>query len=188
MPPEARRPGRAAGGREPLVPRIGLLSDSHGRASTTEQAARLLVGEGADELIHLGDLGGIEVLDALLQPGDRGMLPVRIVFGNVDFDVGPMRRYADSLGIEVAHPVGSLPLEEGELRFTHGHETEHVDAAIRDGARYLCRGHTHEARDERVGSTRIVNPGALFRAARYTAAIIDTDADVVSFFPVAAVV
>jgi predicted phosphodiesterase len=52
-----------------------------------------------------------------------------------------------------------------------------MEQALRDGADYLLHGHTHELRDERIGRTRMINPGALFRAARYTAALLDPRAD-----------
>jgi predicted phosphodiesterase len=54
-----------------------------------------------------------------------------------------------------------------------------------DGVDYLLHGHSHEVRDERVGRTRIINPGALCRAARYTAAILDPDADALEVLEVA---
>jgi predicted phosphodiesterase len=41
----------------------------------------------------------------------------------------------------------------------------------------VLHGHTHEIRDERVGLTRVINPGALHRAARYTAAVLEPASD-----------
>jgi predicted phosphodiesterase len=52
-----------------------------------------------------------------------------------------------------------------------------MDQALAEDVDYLLHGHTHELRDERVGATRIINPGALHRAPRYTAAILDPKAD-----------
>ena len=57
--------------------------------------------------------------------------------------------------------------------------------AIADGADYLLHGHTHETRDERVGRTRVVNPGALSRAARYTCALLDPRSDALRFLEIA---
>jgi hypothetical protein len=50
-------------------------------------------------------------------------------------------------------------------------------SALAQGVDYLCHGHTHVVRDERIGQTRVINPGALFRAARYTVALLDMAAD-----------
>jgi len=35
-------------------------------------------------------------------------------------------------------------------------------------------GHTHAIRDERVGPTRVMNPGALHRAPQHTALLFDS--------------
>jgi predicted phosphodiesterase len=42
---------------------------------------------------------------------------------------------------------------------------------------YLLQGHTHVRLDECVGRTRIINPGALHRAAVKTVVTLDTRAD-----------
>ena len=168
------------------MPAFGLLSDSHGRATTTEKAVGVLVDAGAEVLLHLGDVGTVEVIDALVAEGASGEeLPAHVVFGNTDWDQGALARYAADLGVHVAHPEGSIDLPGGgELRFQHGHEDQRMRDALDAGVRYLCHGHSHAQRDERVQRTRVVNPGALFRAAAYSVAILDTEADTVRFLPV----
>ena len=80
------------------------------------------------------------------------------------------------------HPEGVIELPGGgELRFQHGHEDDRMRAAVNAEPRYLCHGHSHEQRDERVGATRVLNPGALFRASVYSVALLDTDTDAVRF-------
>lgn len=141
-------------------------------------------------LLHLGDVGTVEVIDALAvappdgSGGARGQLASHVVFGNTDWDCATLARYAQGLGIRVDHPVGRLPLEHGELVFLHGDEPDAMEDALREGVRYLCHGHTHRALDVRKGATRIVNPGALFRAKVYSVAVIDTQSDHVVFYPV----
>ncbi|MEM6550953.1 MAG: metallophosphoesterase family protein [Planctomycetota bacterium] len=155
--------------------KIGLLSDSHGRTQTTLRAVDLLLEQGIDVLLHLGDVGGVEVVDALAVEGvtDR---PVesRLVFGNTDWDIPAMSKYAQTLGILVDHPTGRLEVDGKRLAFCHGHIEADLDAALRDGVDYLCHGHTHRFTNELHGSTRVINPGALFRASRYTVAVLDT--------------
>ncbi|MCC6580491.1 MAG: metallophosphoesterase family protein [Phycisphaeraceae bacterium] len=161
------------------MPIFGLLSDSHGRAATTRRAADLLIQRGAEQLIHLGDIGTLEVLDALLahRPGTTEQVPVHLVFGNVDWNTEELGQYARQLGFEVRHPAGTLPLAEGELAFMHGHDQAAAQQAIDRQARYLCRGHTHLVQDQMIGRTRMINPGALFRAAVYTVGLLDTSKD-----------
>lgn len=168
------------------MPRIGLLSDSHGRAPTTQRGVAVLLEHGAQILLHLGDVGSVEVIDALYTPlpGQSQPVEAHLVFGNTDWDQNSLASYARHLGIHVDHPAGRMQLEEGDLIFCHGHEQQIMAEAIAQNVKYLCHGHTHRASDTRKAGTRIINPGALFRAQEYTVAVLDTAADEVVFYPV----
>jgi hypothetical protein len=179
---------------------LGLISDTHGRDLLTLEAARLLRARGAEVLIHLGDIGSEAVLDALVDAevavapsaslddgapkGQRetagsGARPpaVRIVFGNTDYDADDLARHARVLGIHVDDPVGRIEVDWKSVVFTHGHLQREVQEALRAPPDYLCHGHTHVVRDDRVGRTRILNPGALHRARRHTVGLLDVAAD-----------
>lgn len=167
--------------------KIGLLSDSHGRAATTRRGVEMLLEQGAERLIHLGDIGTVEVIDMLCVnlSGCDEQIPANMVFGNTDWDLDALREYANDLGIQVNHPVGRLPVGGGgELAFCHGHEEKPMQKALADGVRYLCHGHTHRRADDRSGTTRIINPGALFRAQTYSVALLDTQTDRLDFYEI----
>lgn len=169
------------------MPRIGLLSDSHGRAATTRRAVKLLVDHGAEMLLHLGDVGTVEVIDALVVsgPNGNGQMQARLVFGNTDWDRHTLEQYARELDVSVDHPVGRLNISDGmgasgspgELVYCHGDNPEPIRQAVEQEVRYLCHGHTHRATDTLQGRTRVINPGALFRADHYTVALLDTQTD-----------
>ncbi|QDU71609.1 Calcineurin-like phosphoesterase superfamily domain protein [Mucisphaera calidilacus] len=145
----------------------------------------MLVDAGAEMLLHLGDVGTVEVIDALAEVDEAGeRIEAHLVFGNTDWDLETLRRYAEGLGVAVAHPAGRLELKTGLLYFCHGHQPEVMKAGLREGARYLCHGHTHRTLDTVQGPTRIINPGALFRAETYTVALLDTDTDELEFLTV----
>jgi len=166
---------------------IGLLSDSHGRAATTRHGVQLLLDAGAEVLIHLGDVGTVEVIDALCvnHPQTGEQIQARLVFGNTDWDCDALAEYAGDLDVAVDHPVGRLSLDDGgELVFCHGHEYGPMQQALDDGVQYLCHGHTHRQADERQANTRVINPGALFRAETYSVALLDTQADRLQFLAV----
>ena len=163
------------------MPIIGLLSDSHGRASITRRGVDLLLAEGVTLILHMGDIGRFEVIDALA----TGKVESRIVFGNTDMDKANMARYAEGLGISVDDPVGRLDWGGQKLVFMHGHLPNAMAQALADQVNYLCHGHTHEMRDQRCGSTRVINPGALCRAAQYTVATLDTQRDQLNFHTLA---
>lgn len=152
------------GGRSPTI--LGVLSDTHGRAETCRRAVALLLAAGADRLIHLGDVGSDAVLEELVTSA-----PASVVFGNCD-DERQLGAYATDLGLDVQHPLGRLRSHGLDVAWTHGHLPQCVETAT-DSADLLFVGHSHRLADDRVGSARVVNPGALFRAARYTALVAD---------------
>ncbi len=155
---------------------IGALSDSHGHAAITARAVTLLCDRGCEVLLHLGDVETEAVLDELVGH------PARVVFGNCD-DADELGHYARQMDITVDHPMGVFMAGGKRVAFTHGHFGRLVAEACRT-ADYLFHGHSHEVRDERVGRTRVINPGALFRAARYTCALLDTSADALEFLDI----
>jgi len=170
--------------------RIGLLSDSHGRAAITRLGVAALLAQGVDLLLHLGDIGSVQVIDELVvdqpdTPGSGERVPARLVFGNTDVDLAALGRYAQGLGVHVDHPVGRVSLDRGALVFCHGHQASVMDRALGEPVRYLCHGHTHLASDSAMGQTRVINPGALCRAPRYTVAVLDTKTDRLTFLQVA---
>jgi hypothetical protein len=158
--------------------RIGLLSDSHGRHHITRQAVEVLRAEKIQVLLHLGDIESAEVLEALVEAEAGEEVPeVHMVFGNVDLDREALARAAEELGIHVHDPMGLLHLEGKSIAFHHGDEEHLTRKALLEEVDYLCHGHTHRPRDERMGRTRVVNPGALFRARRITVGLLDVATD-----------
>ena len=157
---------------------IGILSDSHGRADTTALAVAALKERGAEVLLHLGDIGNEQVIDELVGYN------ARIVFGNCDWDWQALDRYAQLVGVGVDHPLGILEVQGKCIAFTHGHLADVMNQALKNQVDYLLHGHTHETSDRWHGKTRIINPGALFRASRYTAAVLDPLGDELNFIDI----
>lgn len=159
---------------------LGILSDSHGRADRVRIARSLLEDRGAEMLIHCGDVGGTEVFDELVG------CDCRFVWGNTDFPTHGLLAYLKTTGLV---PPENVPLEidaGGKLiHVFHGHEPEFRTYLANPKSDYIMHGHTHAARDERIGKIRIINPGALQRAMTYTVATLDLANDVVEFHKVA---
>lgn len=166
--------------------RIGLLSDSHGSIRSTRAGVQALLDAGADILIHLGDIETAEVIEELVAAHPEGGDPieVHVVFGNVDWDSDSLAQHAERLGLKVDHPVGSIRVEGRRVVFMHGDNRDAMRQALAEGPDYLCHGHTHRQRDDREGRTRMVNPGALNRAASYSVAMLDLPTDQVRFLTV----
>ncbi|MBI4718996.1 MAG: metallophosphoesterase family protein [Planctomycetes bacterium] len=155
------------------------MSDSHGRFLPVRQAVDLFDRLGVEQLIHCGDVGGEVVFDELA--GRR----VTFVWGNTDVTGGPLIAYLESLGLAAPREVPTrLTVDGREIAVFHGHEAGFETAAQRLAVNYILHGHTHQARDERQGNVRIVNPGALHRAKRLTVATLDLASDTLTFHEV----
>lgn len=171
---------------------IGVMSDSHGQHARVGAAVRLLESRGAQYLVHCGDLGGERVLDELAGRS------VSFVWGNGDYPDARLLAYARRLGLKPPEEV-PLCIELGQRRLCvfHGHETlfmrltrwldkgetARIEEAI-GRVDYVLYGHTHVANDLRLGGLRLINPGALHRAAEHTVATLDLARDAVEFLTV----
>jgi putative phosphoesterase len=122
------------------MPRIGVISDTHGLVRP--EALRALAG--ADLIVHAGDVGGPEVLEAL-----RGVAPVVAVRGNNDR--GPWAAKlaetevveTDGRSLYVLHDLNALDLDPRAAGF---------DAVI--------AGHSNRPRIDRRDGVLYLNPGS----------------------------
>ena len=172
---------------------LGIFSDTHGCGARTAHAIRVLQEAGAEAFVHCGDIGGEVVFDQLAG------LKVWFVWGNSDTPGPILKRYVQSLGLTPPEEVPlRLELAGKTLIVFHGHEPqfrpirelaqagEHQRLEQIVAADYLLFGHSHVAFDERFGSFRAINPGALYRARPYTIATLDLTHDLVRFWQITA--
>ena len=116
--------------------RVGLISDTHGLLRP-EALAYL---RGSDHIVHAGDIGTPEILEAL-----RALAPVTAVRGNNDR--GGWARavphtanlQVDELAIHVLHDVKELRLPRGVRVVVSGHSHKPV-VQERDGVLYVNPG------------------------------------------------
>lgn len=135
--------------------RVALVADSHGRV-----LPEVLTGlAGVDLIVHAGDVGGAEVLDAL-----SAIAPVLAVTGNNDL---PARWSAAARARLAALPASAmLPLLGGLLAVEHGHRfavvaTRHARLRAAHGeARWVLYGHSHRCVVDDSAMPWVLNPGA----------------------------
>lgn len=158
--------------------RIGIISDTHDDRQALDQALGILKAEGIELLLHCGDLCTPGTMDPLAE------FDTWVARGNMD-------RHPE-LGATARRTIGSgrfadthrLTLEGLSAILLHGHRQEELRSIISAGTYvYVFHGHTHRPRDQRVGPTRIINPGALggMRWQRRSFCIFDPTADEVDF-------
>jgi putative phosphoesterase len=119
---------------------LGVISDTHGLLRPEALEAM----RGSDRILHAGDVGAPEILEALAQ-----VAPVTAVRGNVDTD--PWGRAlpesevveAGGVSIYILHDLGRLELKP--------------EAA---GFRVVVYGHTHKPKIEEKNGVLYFNPGS----------------------------
>src|SRR4051794_5557444 len=96
--------------------RLGILSDTHDQLARATLAVRLLHAEGAEALIHCGDLTGPAMVGAC------AALPCYFVFGNHDADNVPgLRQAIEEAGAVCLGWGGEVTLAGRRVAVTHGH-------------------------------------------------------------------
>lgn len=158
---------------------VGILSDSHGHRDVVRRALALFDDAGAEDLIHCGDVGGIDVFECLAGR------PCTFVWGNCDDPLPDLERHVTALGLPLPQGVPTrLTLGGKTFAVFHGHERGFHTAESDPDTDYVLHGHSHRCRDERVGGARIINPGALYRARPLTVATLDVARDLLVFHEV----
>jgi uncharacterized protein len=155
--------------------KVGILSDTHDQVRTTRTAVGVLVAEGAEVLIHCGDLTGPEIVY------ECAGLPSYYVFGNNDFDESGLRRAMQAVGGTCMEFGGVVELAGRRIAVTHGDISSEMRKLSEQAPDYLLFGHSHQPADRRREATRWINPGALYRAKHYTVAVLDLATDEVRF-------
>ena len=119
--------------------RVGLIADTHGLVRPEALAALA----GVAHILHAGDVGKAEVLEAL-----RGIAPVTAVRGNVDHGA-----WADAL-------PDATCAELGGARIHVLHDLKQLPTGFATGAyAAVVAGHSHRPAVEARDGTTFVNPG-----------------------------
>ena len=158
--------------------RIGILSDTHDRLDRTTRAVEILSAEGAEALIHCGDLTGPDIVH------ECAALPCHYVLGNNDFDETALRAAIAATGGVCLNHGGEITLGNRRIAVTHGHSVSEMRRLLASNPHYLLYGHTHIPYAIRDGGVRKINPGALHRAAEKTVAVLDLGTDELRFLKV----
>ena len=151
---------------------LGVISNSDGRADSVASAVNIFKSAGASFILHLGDVGGRHVLDALRETDHSAF-----VWGDRDRDKMGLLRYAHSIGVECLGLMGDLEIDNKKIAVLHGDDRKLMRKILDEQQHdYLLCGHEAMVEDYTVGKTRILNPGSL-RGAQAGSALLLTPAD-----------
>ncbi|MBT3200890.1 MAG: metallophosphoesterase family protein [Phycisphaerales bacterium] len=163
---------------------IGLLSDSHSNAAILRRGVSLLIKEGAEALVHCGDIEAADQVSIL----GAASTPAYLAAGNMDRPAS-LAKTAKKYGVTFAADFVAVPLGEGEyLVALHGDNEADFTELVQGGQfPYVCHGHTHRCADQTIDNVRVICPGSLAhpRGPKHpTVAILNTETDSLKFFEV----
>jgi len=149
---------------------IGVISDTHGHLENTLAAVRMLESLEVEQVLHCGDIGSPRIPALLVG------WPTHFVFGNCDHgtELVKLRSAIAAAGQTCHERFGDLELAGRKIALIHSDDARLFRQVTTSGEYDLvCYGHTHQAEQHRAGKTLVLNPGALYRAAPHSIAVVD---------------
>ena len=155
-----------------------MISNSGGRAETVTAAVNVFRASGADYVVHLGDIGGRHVLDAL------GSIASGFVWGEKDADRMGLMRYGHSVGVECLGLIADFEYGGKRLVAVHGDDRKILRKLLDEQQHdFLLVGHELNVEDYTVGRTRVLNPGPLHGGASPSALLLDPETGKIKILP-----
>lgn len=137
--------------------KLGILSDTHNHVENTRRAISAFRERDVTRLIHCGDISTIPIVEMF-----EGFT-VTFVFGNMDqFHADLMTAAKAIFGMGSMGYSYTAAIDGKRIAVCHGNDADMLNGFIQQGNYdFVFHGHTHLRRDEIVGKTRVINPGAL---------------------------
>lgn len=143
---------------------VGVISDTHDHLGGLGKAVKIFQENQVEMIIHCGDWVSpftLEFFDLLCA---KHSLPVKSVLGN---NKGDLKRIIER-NSQLKNPIEFAAKEVFELTIgknravvCHGHDKVILNALIQTGNYdVVFTGHSHQVRQEKVGKTLVLNPGA----------------------------
>lgn len=143
---------------------VGIISDTHDHLQGLKKALDIFKERKIELLIHCGDWVSpfaLEFFDREMQPLK---IPVKSVIGNNPGDIKRILQSNDKMKNPIEWPKTvtlELDIEGKKCIVYHGDDYELLDSLI-DSQKYdiVFTGHKHCVRNEKLGKTLVINPGA----------------------------
>ena|SRR5438067_2134046 len=159
---------------------LGVLSNSGGRADTVSAAVGVFRAGGVEYILHLGDIGGRHVLDAL----GNSTIPTGFVWGEKDADRMGLMRYGHSVGVECLGVINDFDYAGKRIVALHGDDRKIIRRLLDEQQHdFLLCGHELNVEDYTVGKTRVLNPGPLHGGATPSALLLDPATGKIKLLP-----
>ena len=124
--------------------KIGILSDTHSKVKKAKRTLDLLIDNGAEFIVHAGDICEYETLELLKNCGKRYV----VVYGNND---AHLAEYHNSFNL-VQEPY-YFKLADTKFKLMH------LPFYMAPDSEIVIYGHTHQFKVEYIENTLFINPG-----------------------------
>ena len=124
--------------------KIGILSDTHSKVKYAQKSLEMLIENGAEFIVHAGDVCEHEMLELLKNCGKRYVA----VYGNND---AHLRQYHEDYNL-VQEPH-YFKLADTSFKLMH------LPFYMTPDTEVVIFGHTHEFKSEFIEGTLFLNPG-----------------------------
>ena len=155
--------------------KIGIISDSHENLQNLQQSIDYLNKNKIKTLIHCGDVARFNMLEEI----DRRFDGITfLVWGNADEGFFKDIEYAEYKNIKFCKQAGKIEIEGKKIAITHFPKIARKLAS--SGKHDLVfYGHTHKPWEEKIGQTKMLNPGNLDGSSyRASFAVYDLNSDI----------
>jgi len=158
---------------------IGVIADTHDNVASLQKAIALFENAEVDFIIHCGDV--VAPLTIMQFNG----IHTKAVKGNCDGDVEHLKEALERIGGEYLGEIGRLQIDNKKILVYHGQDEEKLKGFIDSGEYdYILTGHTHKSSDEKIGNTRVINPGAHYYGCENKVVLLDAANDEAEFVEV----
>ena len=149
--------------------KLGIISDTHDRVPTFQQALSLFREQGVEAILHAGDF--VAPFAAKLLKPDNAPAPVYAIFGNNDGEREGLAKTLPQL------QDGPLRVELGGRTIVMHHYLDWLSEADVEGAEVVISGHDHTVNVEHRAGRLYLNPGECcgWVVGRCSVAILETD-------------
>ena len=158
--------------------KVAIISDTHENEFYIKNVVNQIKKMNIDIVLHCGDLISPPMIEHFSDIKD-----FKMVFGNNDGEHDGLKKMCAKFNFD--EPKDILDFKINNKTFFMAHEPYKIEKAIMAKKYdYILHGHTHQTRDETINDSRIINPGALFRAYYYTFAVLDIETDKLEFIKI----
>lgn len=165
--------------------KIGIISDTHDNIPTCNKLISYFLDANIEVLLHCGDFIAPFMKRVFDPLHERGIKMYGVLGNNDGEKLGLMK----ILGIimELTADFYELEFDDKKFLIVH-HLPESLIQSIATSRKfdYIVIGHLHEKRNEKIGKTRVINPGEAcgYLTGTASVAVLDTKQDTLKYFDV----